>query len=153
MKPPWSEAKEPTLIEGGLNIDDRGRLGFANDIDLAGVRRFYLISNHVVGRVRAWHGHRRERKLMWPLSGAMLVGLVRIDDWTSPSKAAAVSRIVLAAEQPKLLIIPPGFANGTMSLTPRATLLVFSDFLFAESLEDDIRFDSRYWNPWEIQER
>ena len=83
----------------------------------------------------------------------MLVGLVRIDDWTSPSKAAAVSRIVLAAEQPKLLIIPPGFANGTMSLTPRATLLVFSDFLFAESLEDDIRFDSRYWNPWEIQER
>jgi len=149
----WLTATEPVIIEGALNIDDRGILAFSNDIDLSGVRRFYVMSNHLVGQVRAWHAHRMERKLMWPLSGAMLVGLVQIDDWTNPSKTAPVSRIVLAAEQPRMLIVPPSFANGTMSLTPRSTMLVLSTFVLAESLDDDFRFDSRYWNPWEIQER
>ena len=53
---------EPTLIDGGLSVDDRGQVAFANGFDFEGVKRFYLVSNHRQGFVRAWHAHRREAK-------------------------------------------------------------------------------------------
>jgi dTDP-4-dehydrorhamnose 3,5-epimerase-like enzyme len=149
----WIEAIEPGLAGGGVTVDDRGTLTFCNDIDLTGVRRFYTITNHVVGRVRAWHGHRAERKLMWPLSGAMLVGLVRIDNWSTPSRASEVKRVVLSAHTPQFLVVPPGFANGTMSLTSDAALLVLSTLALGDSMHDDVRFDARYWDPWQVKER
>jgi dTDP-4-dehydrorhamnose 3,5-epimerase-like enzyme len=149
----WLDATEPTLTKGGVTVDDRGTLTFCNDIDLAGVRRFYTIANHAVGRVRAWHGHRTERKLMWPLSGAMLVGIVRVDDWEAPARTNEVTRVVLSAHTPQLLIVPPGFANGTMSLVPDTVLLVLSNLSLSESIKDDIRFDARYWDPWQVKER
>jgi dTDP-4-dehydrorhamnose 3,5-epimerase-like enzyme len=149
----WLEASEPSLIRGGVTVDDRGTLSFCNDVDLTGVKRFYTIANHVVGRVRAWHGHRAERKLMWPLSGSMLVGLVQIDDWNTPSKTSEVKRVVLSAHTPQLLVVPPGFANGTMSLTSDAALLVLSSLVLGDSMSDDVRFDARYWDPWHVKER
>ena len=149
----WLDAQEATIVTGGIVVDDRGLLAFCNEVDLAGIRRFYLVSNHVPGRVRAWHGHRKERKLMWPLAGAMLVGVVSIDDWDHPSKQNAVKRFVLSAAKPQLLVVPPGHANGTMSLTSGATLLVLSNLVLEESVKDDFRFDARYWDAWEISER
>ena len=149
----WLDAKEPTLVEGGVTVDDRGVLRFCNEVDLTGIRRFYLISNHVAGLVRAWHGHKQERKLMWPLAGAMLIGLVSIDDWQNPSKSSKVVRIVLSAAKPQLLVVPPGFANGMMSLTADAALLVLSTLPLDESIKDDFRFDSRHWDPWQVAER
>jgi dTDP-4-dehydrorhamnose 3,5-epimerase len=149
----WLNGSEPSLAKGGLTVDDRGALTFCNDIDLMGVRRFYTITNHVVGQVRAWHGHRIERKLIWPVAGAMLIGVVRIDNWENPSKTNEVTRIVLSANAPQMLLVPPGFANGTMSLTPDAVLLVLSNLSLDESANDDVRFDARYWDPWQVKER
>ena len=48
-------ADTPRLIEGGLAVDDRGSVAFVNDFDLAVARRFYVVSNHSAGFVRAWH--------------------------------------------------------------------------------------------------
>ena len=39
---------------------DRGEVGFVNDFDFEGVKRFYTLKNHPAGYVRAWHAHRRE---------------------------------------------------------------------------------------------
>ena len=52
----------PWLIEGGLAVDDRGIVSFVNDFDFAGVKRFYMVSNHKAGFVRAWHAHKHEAK-------------------------------------------------------------------------------------------
>src|SRR5438477_7355465 len=113
----WLEVREPMILTGGVVADDRGTLAFCNELALDGVRRFYTVSNHVAGRVRAWHGHQEERKLMWPLVGAILIGVVPIDDWKKPSKQNRVMRFVLSTAKPQLLVVPPGHANGTMSLT------------------------------------
>lgn len=147
------KTKEPYLIEGGLRVDDRGEVAFVNDFHLEGVKRFYAVSNHKQGFVRAWHAHRRETKYVTVVQGAALVAAVVIDDWQNPSKAAEVHRYVLTAQRPAVVCIPPGFANGFMSLTADAKLIFFSTSTIEESLTDDVRYDAYYWNAWTIQER
>jgi dTDP-4-dehydrorhamnose 3,5-epimerase-like enzyme len=143
----------PRLIEGGVSVDDRGSVAFVNGFDFKGVKRFYVVSNHRKGFVRAWHAHRREAKYVSVLSGAALVAAVRIDDWESPSRTADVHRFVLAAAKPAVLYVPPGHANGFMSLTSDAKVAFFSTSTVEESREDDVRFDSRHWDVWGVEER
>ena len=144
---------EPKLIEGDLAIDDRGSLSFVNDFTFDGIRRFYVVSNHRAGFVRAWHGHRREAKYVAALTGCAIVAGVEVDNWANPSKSLLVHRYVLSADKPAVLHIPPGFANGFMMLTADTKLVFFSTFSVAESRQDDVRFDAYYWNPWQVTER
>ena len=143
----------PVLLAGELAVDDRGEVGFVNGFDFAGVKRFYTVRNHARGVVRAWHGHRRETKYVTAVTGAALVGAVRIDDWQRPSASLPVSRYVLSAARPQVLCIPAGHANGFMSLTDDARLMFFSTATLDESVGDDIRFDARYWDVWTVEER
>jgi dTDP-4-dehydrorhamnose 3,5-epimerase len=146
-------SEEVRLIAGDLVVDDRGIVRFVNDFDFAGVKRFYIIENHSPGFVRAWHAHRKEAKYFTVVQGAMLICAVRIDDWDHPSAQLPVERFVLSDVRPSILYIPPGFANGIMSLTEHAKLVVFSTLSLKESLADDIRFPARYWDPWHVEER
>jgi dTDP-4-dehydrorhamnose 3,5-epimerase len=144
---------QPRLIDGGIAVDDRGSVSFVNEFGFEGIRRFYVIANHRAGFVRAWHGHRRESKYMTVVAGAALIAAVAIDDWEAPSKTAEVHRFVLSATKPAVLFIPPGYANGSMSLTEDARIVVFSTATVEESRGDDIRFDARYWDVWTVEER
>lgn len=151
-----SEIKQsgvPYVIEGGSAVDDRGELVFVNGFHFEGVKRFYMVSNHRAGFVRAWHGHRREAKYMTVVQGATIVAAVAIDNWEHPSKNAQVHRYILSAQKPTVLFIPAGYANGFMSLTTDVKLLVFSTSTLEESQGDDVRFDARYWDPWQVVER
>lgn len=141
------------LIKGGLAVDDRGDVSFVNDFDFSGVKRFYMVQNHEQGFVRAWHAHRNEGKYVLVVRGAALVCAVKVDDWTKPSRDLPVHRHVLSEKAPSVLFIPPGFANGFMSLTPDAKLMFLSTSTLADSLQDDIRWDARYWDPWHVEER
>ena len=40
-----------------------------------------------------------------------------------------------------------------MSLAAEAKLVFFSSSTVAESQGDDVRYDSRYWDIWTIEER
>lgn len=144
---------QPTLIPGGLGADDRGEVRFVNDFHFTGVKRFYAVKNHKAGFVRAWHAHQRESKYVLALEGAALVGAVQIDNWEKPSKDSKVHRFVLSVNNPAVLFIPAGYANGFMSLTPDSHLLFFSTSSLAESQGDDIRYDARYWDIWQVIER
>jgi dTDP-4-dehydrorhamnose 3,5-epimerase len=149
----WDRQAVPRLIEGGLAVDDRGEVTFVNEFDFRGVKRFYTVSNHRAGFVRAWHAHRREAKFVTVVQGAAIVAAVAIDNWKAPAKDAEVHRFVLSAKQPAVLYIPPGYANGFMSLTPETRLVFFSTSTVEESRDDDVRYDARYWNPWDVMER
>ena len=144
---------EPALYTGDVAVDDRGELTFVNEFDFAGVKRFYTVRNHRAGFVRAWHAHRREAKYVTVVTGAALVGAVAIDDWDAPSRDAPVKRFVLAAHRPRVLYVPPGYANGFMSLTADAHVVFFSTSTIEESLTDDVRYDPRHWDIWTVEER
>lgn len=143
----------PRLIEGGLAVDDRGSLSFINDLDLDEVRRFYVVSNHSAGFVRAWHYHRHERKYVVVLQGAALVQAVEVDAEEAPSRDMEIHRFVLSAERPSALVIPPGYAHGTMTLTGDAKIVFFSNFTLPQSVDDDIRYAADYWGSWNVSWR
>ena len=145
----------PTLYEGSLAVDDRGEVRFVNKFDLAPheFRRFYLVSNHQPLPIRAWHAHKYEVKAVTLVRGAAIVAAVKIDDWTRPNPLAEVSRFVLSANKPSVLLIPAGYANGFRCLTPDASLLWFSSLTVEESQRDDYRFGAHFWEPWEVVAR
>ena len=141
------------FIAGGLAVDDRGKLQFCNDFDMASVRRFYVVSNHAPKFVRAWHGHKIEEKYVYVASGAALVCAVQIDDWQAPPPDLEISRFVLAEEKPGVLRVPGGFAHGYMTLRPDTRVIFFSTAALGESLDDDFRFPFDTWNPWAVVQR
>jgi dTDP-4-dehydrorhamnose 3,5-epimerase len=145
--------EKPLLIRGNIAVDDRGSLSFVNDFTFRSIQRFYIVSNHRAGLVRAWHAHRREAKYVTVVDGAAIVCAVPIDDWDTPNREAEVDRHVLSDVQPSVLFIPAGYANGFMSLTEHSKLMFFSTASLDESRSDDIRYDARYWNPWQVIER
>ncbi|MBI2482796.1 dTDP-4-dehydrorhamnose 3,5-epimerase family protein [Candidatus Uhrbacteria bacterium] len=149
--PAWTE---PTLLEGGLAVDDRGEVGFVNDFTFAGVKRFYMLQNHRQGFIRAWHAHRYEAKYVLVLEGSALIGAVKVvGDWDAPAKETPVYRRVMSAKKPAVLYIPPGYANGAMSLTQDAKVMYLSTASMEETKNDDVRYESRYWDIWNVEER
>lgn len=134
------------LINGGLSVDDRGRVSFVNDFDFKDVKRFYLVSNHSKGFVRAWHGHEKEAKYIFVVKGSILVGAV-------PLGGELPERYVLSADKPQVLYIPAGYANGFKTLTEGARVMFFSTATLEESKDDDIRFPADEWDIWEITPR
>jgi len=143
----------PELIKGGSAVDDRGGLAFINDLTVSEFCRMYVVSNHSSGFVRAWHGHRIERKAAVVVSGAAVVCAVEIDDWDAPSPDLQIHRYVLSERTPSALVIPAGFANGFMSLTDDTRICYLSSSSLEDATTDDIRFPAHYWDPWSVEER
>lgn len=136
-----------------MAVDDRGEVGFVNSFTFENVKRFYTVTNHTQGFIRAWHAHQKEAKYVTVVQGAALIGAVKIDNWEHPSKEAEVYRSVLSAAKPAVLFIPAGYANGFMSLTQDAKLMFFSSSTLEESRGDDFRYDARTWDIWAVAER
>ncbi len=144
---------QPYLVQGGLAVDDRGATSFVNDFNFDDVKRFYTVENHKQGFVRAWHAHRNESKYVMVLKGTAVIGAVQIDNWEMPSRNLKVHRFVLSEKNPSILFIPAGYANGFMSLTDDTKIIFFSTSELKDSLNDDVRYDAHYWDPWKVEER
>jgi len=144
---------EPKLVDGKKFYDDRGSLLFVNELVLNNYKRFYVVENHSKGFIRAWHGHLKEAKVFLAIEGSFLVGAVHITDPHNPSRETKVLRTVLNSDAPQALLIPPGYANGLMSLSESAKLLVLSSSSLEESQGDDYRFPYNYWDIWAIENR
>ena len=144
---------EPVCIKGQLFIDDRGEVGCVNNFDMRQIRRFYTVTNHKAGFVRAWHAHKKESKYVTVTSGSAIIAAVKIDNWSRPSKDLDIHRFILSATIPAVIFIPKGYANGFKTLTVDTKLMFFSITTLEQSQNDDFRYDAYYWNPWEIVER
>jgi dTDP-4-dehydrorhamnose 3,5-epimerase len=144
------------LIIGGVSVDDRGSVRFVNDFDFNEVKRFYQVDNHRQGFIRAWHGHLHEGKYAYVAKGSALVGAVEMDspdDLSHYPTHGEVSKHILSSQSPKVLWIPPGYANGFMTLTEDAIIQFFSTSSLKESLDDDIRFPYDKWDIWNTEYR
>lgn len=139
---------EPKLFAGGLAVDDRGSVTYANDFNFEGVKRFYMVENHRQGFIRAWHGHLNEAKYVFVTSGSILIGAGKIDEKGTP-KDSAPKKFILSARQPKILFIPKGYANGFKTLEENTKVMFFSTSTIQESLNDDYRQPYFVWNIWD----
>lgn len=148
-----AERNKSILMSGDVFADDRGETSFINEFYMHGIKRFYTVMNYKTGFIRAWHAHRNENKYITVVNGAAIVCAVKIDNWKTPSKDLKVHRYILSEKKPAVLFIPKGYANGFMNLKEDTKLLIFSTASLQESQGDDIRYDARYWDPWQVTER
>lgn len=143
----------PKLISGNRIFDNRGSLRFSNDLSFKNIKRFYTVHNYAKNFIRAWHGHINEEKYIGCIKGTFQVSVVKIDDVKKPNKKNEIFNYFLNESNNSFVHVPKGFANGSMSLEENSELLIFSTSSIKESLNDDIRYNSEYWNPWKINNR
>lgn len=137
-----------THLKGGTFSDERGILSFVNEFDLSPVKRMYSIVHPDKSVVRAWQGHQQESKWFKCIKGRFVVAWKKIDDFSNPSPLPPPEHAILDSNQPEILFIPPGYANGLKALDVNSEIMVFSDYNLGESLDDKIRFDKDLWFDW-----
>lgn len=144
-----------TKTSGDMAIDDRGYLRFVNDFNFDKVKRFYQVENHNTQLIRAWHGHKKEAKYVYVARGSIILGAVKLTDFIKPKKKVPVERIILSANKPGVVYIPPGFANGFRALEKGTIVIFYSTSTLEESKGDDYRFAYNYWGEevWQVENR
>lgn len=142
-------------ISGNLAVDDRGVVRFVNDFNFKDVKRFYQVENFSKDVIRAFHGHLKEGKYVYVVSGSVLICAVRITDKKKPDKSQKVERYILSDKKPTVLFIPPGYANGFRCLEDNTSIIFYSISTLKETKKDDFRFPYDYWGTdiWEIKNR
>ena len=136
---------KPNLFKGGIALDNRGSVAFNNSLELKKIKRFYIVSNKKKNFVRAWHGHKIEAKYMMCINGKAQIAAVKINNFNKPSKKSKVHKWTINSKKPDVIYIPPGYANGTKSITKDMKTLVLSTSSLKSSLRDDFRFKKDFW--------
>lgn len=137
--------EQPSIIKGGIFSDERGTLRFVNDFHFSDVKRFYFINHPDISVIRAWQGHRLEKKYFYPVKGSFVVAWVKINDFDNPSKDLIPEYHILSSTNSEIITVPKGYANGIKALEPNSEIIVFSDMSLDESLKEKIRYPSDWW--------
>lgn len=155
---------KPELIKGGIAVDDRGFLMFANDFDPVkeNIRRVYIIRNINDKVVRGFHGHLNETKYISVLKGSakfIIAEITQVETGVPGdfgwSLDGDLKEFVLSERSPAILKVPAGWANGMKSLEDDTVIIVFSDKTLEEAKNDDLRFqwDEKGEDIWKIKNR
>ncbi|WP_420322312.1 hypothetical protein [Flagellimonas sp.] len=133
------------LIKGEVFEDVRGTLRAFNSFNLTEIVRIYEIAPKNESTIRAWQGHKYEKKWFRCLSGSFVVNMIEIDNFDQPSSQLVPTRFVLNGKTPEILAVPNGFATGIKAIFAESRLEVFSNFDLEKSEKDDYRFSLEKW--------
>ena len=154
--------EKPKAIEYPIFADDRGTFApFINGLEEIAplrqaqgkpkpliIKRIYYVCNDSKGIVRGFHYHKKEWKFFVIVSGsAKFVAL-------NPDKSDEKYQFISSTRKNNLIIIPPLYANGWLSLADNTILVCASTSTTKESLKDDKRFDPYKWGDiWTVKAR
>ena len=133
------------LIKGKSHSDDRGTVTFNNDFDMTEIKRMYVIKNKNVNIFRAWQAHKIEEKYFKCIRGSVKIMVVKLDNFSSPSRELIPSIFILKSQNNEILKVPGGYANGIQSVEKDSELLVFSNLDLESAKEDQYSFN----HTWE----
>jgi dTDP-4-dehydrorhamnose 3,5-epimerase-like enzyme len=71
-----------------------------------------------------------------------------MDDFDNPSDNLKAEYKILKADEPVVVYIPPGYANGLKALESNSEIAVFSDLDVNESVKEKRRYPSEWWLDW-----
>lgn len=141
--------EKPKIIKGGAFTDHRGSIRFVNDFRFNNIKRFYFIKHHDTSVIRAWQGHKSEKKYFYPIRGGFVVAWVKIDNFDNPSKDLRAEYHILSSSNNEMISIPKGYANGLKAIEPNSEIMILSNRDLRKSVKDDIRFPSNWWLEWD----
>ncbi len=134
----------PIIIEGDFFQDHRGRIDFINDFKLDNAKRMYLIRNSESNKFRGWQGHKVEKRWFLCVKGVFEVSVVKIDNWDNPNNKLVPLKYTLTEENPQVLYVPNGYANGLRALEKDSKLIAISDYELGVH-KDEYRFTNNLW--------
>jgi len=137
--------KEPSIIIGGVHVDERGKLSFFNDFDMHGVKRFYIIENSSQEMKRGWRAHKLETRWFAVCEGEFSICTIKVTDWKSPDPLAKQKSFLLKYSEGKMLSIPPGHAFCLQAILPHSKILVFADSKIEDAGIDEYLFPLDYF--------
>jgi len=141
---------KPILINLECYIDDRGFLyqiyGQYKDV-FPELKRVYVVGNFSKGIIRGFHKHLYEWKGYFVVLGS--AKFVTIDENKN------IGTYILSIRKPAVLIVPPNYYHGWVSLEDNTILIGLSNKSLEESLSDDIRIDPFAFGKeiWETKPR
>lgn len=146
---------KPFSYESKVSSDDRGTfvpfLQNANALEFApeiAVKRVYYVYNYGAGIIRGFHFHEKEWKIFCIVNGA--AKFVALD----PEHPDDSHTFISSARKANVIVVPPGYANGWISLEPHTILVCGSTASFEESINDDKRMDPyKFGDVWTIKPR
>jgi dTDP-4-dehydrorhamnose 3,5-epimerase-like enzyme len=135
----------PRVIDGGAHEDHRGTLHYNNEFVASDVKRIYTITNKDLDFIRAWQGHKIERRWFSAIGGSFKIKLIRIDNWESPSRNLPQLQFSLSSESLDVLLIPSGYVTSIQASEENSKLLLMADYMYGE-VKDEYRFDTTYFS-------
>lgn len=145
---------KPRVVEYSVFANDRGTFApFINGLkgiapDSGTIKRIYYVCNDSKGIVRGFHYHKKEWKFFVIVSGSAKVVAL------NPDKPDEKYQFISSARKNNLIIIPPFYANGWVSLSDNTILVCASSATTQESQKDDKRFDPYKWGDvWSVKSR
>lgn len=133
-------------IQGTQFEDSRGRMVFANDLNLEPVVRFYRIQPGDTETIRGWQGHQRETKWFHCLSGSFIINTVAVENFEAVDASVRPEVYTLTANKPEILKVSGGMCTAFKAMEADSEVLVFSDSSLEESVSDDFRFPLEQWS-------
>lgn len=128
----------PKLIQGGCHNDARGSLKYNNEFDASAIKRIYTIENKNTNFIRAWQGHKIERRWFSAIQGSFEIKLIEIDSWNQVGKKSEVRIFALNSNSLDILYVPQGYISSIQAKEKDAKLLVMSDYFLGE-IDDEYR--------------
>lgn len=149
-----NKLKEPTFIPVQTISDDRGFLiPFTDYIDKELINRSYIVEDYGRGVIRGLHYHLKEFKIFTIVSGAgKFITLKLPEEMAKRNNLDEIKKyaqdhpkniksFVMSSRHHGVLVIPPLYANGWISLEDRTILVSLSNLVYEEAKDDDIRID------------
>ncbi|MNK10385.1 hypothetical protein D3C87_284090 [compost metagenome] len=137
--------EEPSIIKGGIHVDERGTLSFFNDFDMQHIKRFYIIEHNSEDTRRGWRAHKLEKRWFVVAEGEFVIVTVELTDWKSPDAFAKQQSFSLKYAEGEILAIPPGYAFCLRAVVPNSKILVFADGRIEDAAKDDYLFPLDYF--------
>jgi dTDP-4-dehydrorhamnose 3,5-epimerase len=101
--------------------------------------------------IRAWQGHKVEKKWFYCVQGSFIINIVKVTNFEHPSTDVIINQNIISAHTPNVLYVEGGYASGIKATSPNSKVLVFSNLSVEASKNDDYRFKADFWKAnWEI---
>ena len=124
----------PKQVEITCQVDERGFLyQIYGNFAFPSLRRIYVVGNFSRKIIRGLHRHNEEWKGYFVVRGA--AKFVVVDEQKKTTS------YVLSYRKPSVLIVPPKYSHGWVSLTDHTMIIGLSNKTLEESVKDDIRED------------
>lgn len=133
------------LLEGKKYQDERGIITYNNDFDTSQIKRIYTIENQSTEFVRGWQGHKIEQRWFACMKGSFEISVIKVDNFTQPSKDLTIQKYLLTDEVLTYLHIPAGCITAIQAKSEKSKLMVLADYGLGE-LADEYRFDLNYFD-------